>query len=99
MLCHEDVKRSVCVALRDEGSELAASQGILFLLAWQLFAGQKACQSPQPRRAAIPGFLIDVPPGPAASSAALICGFDYSRGGSFQNVPIRQVFSPGRSIW
>jgi len=49
--------------LRNDGSGLAGSQGILFLLAWQLFAAQKACQSPHPRRAAIPGFLIDVPPG------------------------------------
>jgi len=39
---------------------LAGSQGILFLLAWQLIAAQKACQSPHPRRAAIRRFLMDV---------------------------------------
>jgi len=30
----------------DEEPEAGASQAILFLLAWQLFAVQKACQSP-----------------------------------------------------
>ena len=37
-------------AFRDEEPELAASQGILFLLAWQLIAVQKACQSPRAAR-------------------------------------------------
>jgi len=49
-------------ALWDEEAELGAGQGILFLLAWQLFAVQKACQSPHPRRAGVPGFLMDMPP-------------------------------------
>jgi len=49
-------------AFRGEEPGSGVSQGILFLLARQVIAVQEACQSPQPRRAAFPGFLIDVPP-------------------------------------
>jgi len=57
--------------LRNDGWELAACQGILFLLAWQLFAVQKACQSPHSRRAAIPGFPHRCATGPRVCAPRL----------------------------
>jgi len=44
----EEAKPSVSW-LRNVRSELAASQGVLFLLAWQLIAGKKRAKAPTPR--------------------------------------------------
>jgi len=64
--------------LRNEGSGFAASQGILFLPAWQLFAVQKACQSPHAPARCHPGFAHRCATGeaPVGLSSAFIRGFN-----------------------
>jgi len=48
--CFAERAQGVCPAgFPDEEPESGAGQGILFLLAWQLIAVQKACQSPHAR--------------------------------------------------
>ena len=61
MPCREDAKHPLCEGL-EQRAGLAGSQDILFLLAWQLIAVQKACQSPHAPARCRWGFLIDVPP-------------------------------------
>ena len=62
MLCRESAGIRPA-AFRDKEPESGASQGILFLLAWQLIAVQKACQSPHAPAHRCPGS----PHGPATN--------------------------------
>jgi len=91
MLSQENVSAQH-VALRNEGSESAVSQGILFLPAWQLIAGQKACQSPRAPLRPFSGFLIDAPPIPPGTVAERVAGARHCGARCRRAVSARVIF-------